>query len=178
MQHIKTEKQQQGWEHPCWHEKQHLQEAKKTEVLLNRKRYNFWFITVYTTCVCMLSCFSHVGLFVPLWTVACQAPLSTEFPRQEYWSGLVMPSSSRSSCPRDRTRVSNVSCISRWVFTTNATLDAYRLQVNLKMITSVWDAAWFTIFKIFASENILVQFIFLKCNYYSGWKLFELKNEQ
>ena len=26
------------------------------------------------------------------WTVACQAPLSVEFPRQEYWSGLPFPS--------------------------------------------------------------------------------------
>ena len=25
-------------------------------------------------------------------TVACQAPLSTEFSRQEYWSGLPLPS--------------------------------------------------------------------------------------
>ena len=27
-----------------------------------------------------------------LWTVACQAPLSMGFPRQEYWSGLPFPS--------------------------------------------------------------------------------------
>ena len=27
------------------------------------------------------------------WTIACQAPLSTGFPRQEYWSGLPFPSS-------------------------------------------------------------------------------------
>ena len=26
--------------------------------------------------------------FVIPWTVACQAPLSVGFPRQEYWSGL------------------------------------------------------------------------------------------
>ena len=26
------------------------------------------------------------------WTVACRAPLSTEFSRQEYWSGLPFPS--------------------------------------------------------------------------------------
>ena len=26
------------------------------------------------------------------WTVACQTPLSTGFPRQEYWSGLSFPS--------------------------------------------------------------------------------------
>ena len=31
---------------------------------------------------------SHVQHFVMLWTVACQVPLSMEFPRQEYWSGL------------------------------------------------------------------------------------------
>ena len=27
------------------------------------------------------------------WTVVCQAPLSLEFSRQEYWSGLPFPSS-------------------------------------------------------------------------------------
>ena len=32
-----------------------------------------------------LSC---AQLFVTLWTVANQAPLSMGFPRQEYWSGL------------------------------------------------------------------------------------------
>ena len=36
----------------------------------------------------MLSCFSCVQLFVTLWTVAHQAPLSMGFSRQEYWSGL------------------------------------------------------------------------------------------
>ena len=36
----------------------------------------------------LLSCFSHVRLFVTLWTVARQAPLSMGFSRQEYWSGL------------------------------------------------------------------------------------------
>ena len=34
-------------------------------------------------------------LFVIPWTVARQAPLSMEFPSQEYWSGLSFPS------PRD-----------------------------------------------------------------------------
>ena len=41
--------------------------------------------------VCMLSCFSCVQLFATLWTVACQAPLSTGFSRQECWSGLPCP---------------------------------------------------------------------------------------
>ena len=34
---------------------------------------------------------SHVQLFETLWTLACQAPLSMRFPRQEYWSGLPLP---------------------------------------------------------------------------------------
>ena len=38
--------------------------------------------------VCMHCHFSHVRLFVTLWTVACQAPLSMGFSRQDYWSGL------------------------------------------------------------------------------------------
>ena len=35
-------------------------------------------------CACVLSLLSHVQLFA----VACQAPLSKGFSRQEYWSGL------------------------------------------------------------------------------------------
>ena len=34
----------------------------------------------------VLSCISHVQLGVTLWIVACQAPLSRGFSRQEYWS--------------------------------------------------------------------------------------------
>ena len=36
-----------------------------------------------------------VQLFVTLWTITCQAPLSMEFSRQKYWIGLPFPS------PRD-----------------------------------------------------------------------------
>ena len=36
-----------------------------------------------------LSC---VRLFATPWTVAYKAPLSMEFSRQEYWSGLPLPS--------------------------------------------------------------------------------------
>ena len=32
--------------------------------------------------------FSRVPLFVTPWTIACQAPLSMGFSRQEFWSGL------------------------------------------------------------------------------------------
>ena len=42
-------------------------------------------------CVCTQS-LSRVRLFATPWTVAHQAPLSMDFPRQEYWSGLPSPS--------------------------------------------------------------------------------------
>ena len=41
--------------------------------------------------MCVSSHFSRVWLFVTLWTVAHQAPLSMGFFRQEYWSGLPCP---------------------------------------------------------------------------------------
>ena len=36
--------------------------------------------------------FSRVRLFATPWTVAYQAPLSMGFSRQEYWSGVPLPS--------------------------------------------------------------------------------------
>src|SRR5574337_1166978 len=36
----------------------------------------------------VLSHFSCIRLFVTLWTIALQAPLSMGFSRQEYWGGL------------------------------------------------------------------------------------------
>ena len=43
----------------------------------------------------MLRRFSRVGLCATLWTAAHQAPLSMEYSRQEYWSGLPLPSPPR-----------------------------------------------------------------------------------
>ena len=52
----------------------------------------------YPECVCVCVCaraciqsFSHVRLLAIPWTVACQAPLSMTFFRQEYRSGLPFP---------------------------------------------------------------------------------------
>ena len=39
----------------------------------------------------LLSSFSHVRLFVTLWTIAHQALLSMGFSTQDYWSGLLCP---------------------------------------------------------------------------------------
>ena len=40
----------------------------------------------------LFSCYVVSNYFTTPWTVARQAPLSMEFPRQEYWSGLPFPS--------------------------------------------------------------------------------------
>ena len=43
--------------------------------------------TLITCAACAYS-LSHIQLFATPWTVACQAPLSMEFSRWEYWNGL------------------------------------------------------------------------------------------
>ena len=59
----------------------------------------------------MLSSFSHVQLFVTLFTVSCKGPMSMGFPRQEYWSELPFQSAEDLG-PRDRI---HVSCITRQI---------------------------------------------------------------
>ena len=72
-------------------------------------------------CVCMLSCLIPVWFFVTLWTIACQAPLSIGFSRQEYREWVAIPFSRGSSQQKDWTHVSYISCITGEFFTTSAT---------------------------------------------------------
>ena len=46
---------------------------------------------LYVTVVGIVQSLSRVQLFVTLWTVAHQAPLSMGFSRQEYWRRLSFP---------------------------------------------------------------------------------------
>ena len=50
----------------------------------------FLFFLLVIICCCLVAklCLA----LATSWTVALQAPLSVEFPRQEYWSGLPFPS--------------------------------------------------------------------------------------
>ena len=54
--------------------------------------YNFFgfLFLYYCLLLCLVDFFCSETLVTP-WTVARQAPLSMEFPRQEYWSGLTFP---------------------------------------------------------------------------------------
>ena len=54
---------------------------------VNRLLWSLNHLCTMTTVVCVIY-FSHVWLFVTLWTVACQAPLSMGFSSHEYWNGM------------------------------------------------------------------------------------------
>ena len=75
--------------------------------------------------VCMLSFFSRVQLFANLWAVACQAPLSVEFSRQEYWSGLPCPPPGDLLNPEIEPESLMSPALANGFFTTSATLDYF-----------------------------------------------------
>ena len=64
-------------------------------------------------------------LCAALWTVACRAPLSMGFSRQEYWSGLPCPPPG--DLPyKGMELISLISpALAGWFFTTNATWEAH-----------------------------------------------------
>ena len=72
----------------------------------------------------MLSRFSHVRLLAALWTITHQTPLSMEFSRQEYWSGLSgPPSGNLPDLGIEPMSLMSPSLAGRF-FTTNATQEA------------------------------------------------------
>ena len=67
---------------------------------------------------------SRVQLFVIPWTVACQAPLSMGFSRQEYWHGLPLPSPGDLPDPGIKPTSFYVSHVAGRFFTTGTTWEA------------------------------------------------------
>ena len=65
--------------------------------------------------LCMLSFFSCVWLFVTVWTIAPPGSSVHGILQARILEWVAMPSSRGSSQPRDRTSISYVSCIGRWV---------------------------------------------------------------
>ena len=74
-----------------------------------------------------------VQLFVTLWTVAHQAPVSSEFSRQEYWSGLPCPPPGDLPDPGIEHTSLASPALAGGFFTTSAT----------------WEAQPFTFYRIF-----------------------------
>ena len=75
-------------------------------------------------CACVLTCFSHVQLFMTPWTVACQAPLSMGFSKQEYWNGLSCPPPGDLPNPGTEPESLMSPALAGGFFTTNATWEA------------------------------------------------------
>ena len=95
-----------------------------------------WFGWSINLCVRVLS---HVWLFVTPWTVTCQAPLSIEFSRQEYWSGLPFPPP-RDLPDRDWTCVSYFPALAGRFFTTNTTWEAqFQVCFYLLLLFLNWN---------------------------------------
>ena len=69
----------------------------------------------------VLSHFSCDRLFVTLCTVACQAPLSVEFSRQEYWSGLPCPPPGDLPHPVIEPKSLTSPALADWFFTSSTT---------------------------------------------------------
>ena len=85
-----------SWQHPLW------KITIKLLTILSKWTHGFsrqdpavspfaWQSNKAILFLCVLSHFSHVQLFVTLWTIARQAPLSVGFSRQGYLSGLPFP---------------------------------------------------------------------------------------
>ena len=65
----------------------------------------------------MLNCLSHDQLFVTLWTVACEAPLSMGILQARILDWVAMPSSRESSQFRVEPMSFMSPALGRWFFT-------------------------------------------------------------
>ena len=79
---------------------------------------------------------SHVQLFATSWTVACQAPLSMGFSREEYWNGLPFSSPWNSPNPgidprSPALKIDSLSCEPLKLLFSNYLLLAYRNTYKL-----------------------------------------------
>ena len=83
-----------------------------------------WVVVSFSKLASVLSCFSRVQLFVTLWIVVHQAPLSMGFSRQEYWSGLLYTPPEDLSKPGTEPMSLISSELAGMFFTTNANCKA------------------------------------------------------
>ena len=80
-------------------------------------------------CVCVCVCVHAlhcIWLFIASCTVACQAPLSVDISRQEYWNGLALPT--LGDLPDSGTELVNLAsaALAGGFFTTSVTWEAHR----------------------------------------------------
>ena len=89
--------------------------------------FSFYLIVLKYVCVKSLS---HVQLFAIPWTVAHQAPLSMEFSRQEYWSGLPFLSPGDLPNPGIEPRSLRSPALAGGLFTTGTTWEVPKIYIT------------------------------------------------
>ena len=95
------------------------------------------YISVTKVCLYICVFLSNVLLFVATWTVTCQAPLSTEFPRQGYWSGLPLPIPGNLPVPWVELKSHVSPALAGRSFTINPNWEAH-----LCMVALIWTVKW------------------------------------
>ena len=85
-------------------------------------------------CVCVFSC---VWLFEAQWIIAHQAPLSVEFSRQEYWSGVTFPTAGDLPDPGIEPTSLAYPVLAGRFFTTSATWEALVYYKEIKMMMTI-----------------------------------------
>ena len=98
-------------------------------------------------CLCVCCYFCHIRLYVTLWTVAHEAPLSMGFSWQEYWSGLPYPPPGDCSGLGIKPASFMSLASSGWFFTTSTTWEApckfigfkyCMVFCNIKLAWNLW----------------------------------------
>ena len=85
--------------------------------------------------LCGLNHFSRVQLFTTPWTIACPAPLSMGFSKQEYWSGLPCPPPRGLTDPGIEPVSLTSSALAGGFFITSA---SWEVQLDISVIKLVW----------------------------------------
>ena len=119
-------------------------------------------------CACILSLFSHVRLFVVLWTIAHQVLLSMGFSRKEYWSGLPCPSPGDLPNPGTEPTSLMFPALAGRFFTTCATWEDCRvseLGINICILATLLVWLHCNGFFFFFMRTTLDQFL-----YHIPWK--------
>ena len=85
---------------------------------------------------------SHVQLLATLWTVAYQAPQSTEFSRQEYWSELPCPPPGDLLDLGIKLASSMSPAVAGGFFTTSAKIVKVKSFSRVRLFVTPWTVAY------------------------------------
>ena len=105
----------------------------------------------------MPSHFSPIRLFATPWTIACQAPPSMGFCRQEYWSGLPCPPPGDLPDPGIEPASVLSPSLARGFFSTSATWEAHSKISPAKTSYLVRNTSFCFVMLRLKVPNILVQ---------------------